>query len=322
MKRQRSQGENRTRPGKRTTVSKQRKIGAQRKKPSVRPRQVSLTKQSNSADQSPANSADRTNSHSGERLQKVLSAAGIASRRECESLILEGRVEVDGEAVTTLGTRVDRSRQEIRVDGESLARPKLVTYAVHKPSGIVSTARDPAGRPRVIDMIPKDVGRVYNVGRLDIHSEGLILVTNDGELANRLTHPRYGVEKTYEIHVAGRPDQEVLQQIRQGVYLAEGLTRIVSVRFKSHRKKSSILEMVLKEGRNREIRRIFARVGHKVQRLIRIAIGPIRLGEMPLGTIRKLTHQEIAKLRQISDIGGQSQKDRQKNRSRPPRLGR
>ena len=322
MKRARPKVGNCTRPDQRTSASKQRKTGSGRKKTGARPIQVPSHNRSNSADQSLSNSADHIDSRSGDRLQKILSAAGIASRRECERLMLEGRVEVDGEVVTTLGTKVDRSSQEIRVDGEPLARPRLVYFAVHKPTGIVCTARDPAGRPRVIDMIPEDAGRVFNVGRLDIHSEGLILVTNDGELANRLTHPRYSVEKTYEIHVAGRPDREVLDRLRSGVYMAEGLARIVSVRFKAQRKNSSVLEMVLNEGRNREIRRIFARVGHKVQRLIRIAVGPIRLGEMPRGTVRRLTHQEIARLRQISDTGGQPTKNRQKNRGRPPRKHR
>jgi hypothetical protein len=149
----------------------------------------------------------------GERLQKVLAAAGVASRRECEELITEGRVDVDGVTVTELGAKVDRSRQVIKVDGEPLPSPKLVYYAVNKPTGVVTTARDPSGRPRVIDLLPPSVGRVFPVGRLDMESEGLILLTNDGELANRLTHPQYGVEKTYEVQVAGLMDADVLSQL-------------------------------------------------------------------------------------------------------------
>jgi 23S rRNA pseudouridine2605 synthase len=253
----------------------------------------------------------------GERLQKVLAAAGIASRRECEQLMLEGRVEVDGQVVKELGTKVERALQEIRVDGEVLPRPKRVYYAVHKPTGVVCTARDPAGRTRVIDMLPDGVGRVFNVGRLDINSEGLILVTNDGALADQLTHPRYGIEKTYEVYVQGQPDRAVLDQLRQGVHLAEGLARVVSIRTKKRHKNTTTLEMVLDEGRNREVRRLFARVGHKVQRLVRIAIGPIRLGEMSRGAVRKLTSQEVAKLRAAVATGTRPQKTRP-SRSLPP----
>jgi 23S rRNA pseudouridine2605 synthase len=236
----------------------------------------------------------------GERLQKLLSAAGIASRREAEQLILEGRIQVDGEVVRELGTRVDRMKQEIRVDGEPLPRPRLAYFAVNKPVGIVSTMNDPSGRPRVIDLLPPSLGRLYNVGRLDLGSEGLILVTNDGDLANRLTHPRHGVEKTYHVEVAGSPDREVLAQLEKGVYLAEGKAKVVSARVKTQRKQSTILEIVLDEGRNREIRRILARMGHKVVRLIRIAVGPVRLGDMPAGAYRRLTQEEVEKLREAS----------------------
>jgi len=234
----------------------------------------------------------------GERLQKVLAAAGVASRREAEQLILEGRVEVDGQTVIELGTRVDRLTQAIQVDGEALAKPKLVHFAVHKPEGVVCTTNDPSGRTRVTDMLPPEVGRVFTVGRLDIASEGLIIVTNDGELANQLTHPRHGVEKTYEVQVAGMVDVNVLSALRKGVHLAEGFARVVNVRIKGRRKNSTILEMVLDEGRNREIRRLLAKVGHRVNRLTRIAVGPIRLGEMPRGVSRRLTPEEVRKLRE------------------------
>ena len=237
---------------------------------------------------------------SGERLQKVLAAAGIASRRQCEQLILEGRVHVDGEVVTQLGSRADRHSQEILVDGEPLPKPRLTYYAVHKPAGVVCTARDPSGRPRVTDLVPPDAGRLFHVGRLDSASEGLILVTNDGTLANKLTHPRHGVEKTYHVQVAGHVAAEVLQQLRRGVHRAEGKARVVRVRIKSHHKKSTVLEIVLDEGRNREIRRLLARVGHKVQRLVRVAVGPIRLGDLPRGAARQLTNQELKKLRQTA----------------------
>ncbi|HEX6961540.1 MAG TPA: pseudouridine synthase [Lacipirellula sp.] len=253
----------------------------------------------------------------GERLQKVLAAAGVASRRECEQLILEGRVQVDGEIVSELGAKVDRARQEIRVDGEPLARPRLQYFAVHKPAGVVSTARDPSGRPRVIDLLPPGVGRMFNVGRLDMASEGLILVTNDGELANRLTHPSHGVEKIYEVQVAGAPATDVLAQVKRGVHLAEGFVHAVDVRVKGRKKGSTLLEMVLDEGRNREIRRLLARLGHKVQRLVRVAVGPVRLGEMPRGAVRPLTQEEIRKLRAAAE--GRPEADRRETSGRPPR---
>ncbi len=245
----------------------------------------------------------------GDRLQKVLASAGLASRRECELLITEGRVEVDGKTVTELGARVDRNRQEIRVDGEPLPRPKHVYYAVHKPTGVVTTARDPAGRPRVIDLLPPSVGRVFTVGRLDLASEGLILLTNDGELANQLTHPKHGVEKTYEVQVAGQMEPDVLAQLKRGVHLSEGFAHAVHARIKTRLKRSTLLEMVLDEGRNREVRRLLARVGHKVQRLVRIAVGPIRLGDMPRGAHRRLTQEEVSKLREAAIAGPKPRRD-------------
>ncbi len=232
----------------------------------------------------------------GERLQKVLAAAGIASRRECEELISTGRVEIDRQVITELGTRVDPLSQEIRVDGTVLARPRHVYYLVNKPPGVVSTNRDPEGRTRVIDLVP-DKTRLFPVGRLDRSSEGLMLVTNDGELANHMTHPRYEIAKTYRVRVAGRPSGEELQALRKGVHLAEGVAQVASIRVKARQQRSTDLEIVLNEGRNREIRRILARVGHKVMQLRRIAMGPLRLGELPIGAYRQLTPDEVRQLR-------------------------
>jgi 23S rRNA pseudouridine2605 synthase len=234
-----------------------------------------------------------------ERLQKVLAAAGIGSRRQCEELITTGRVEVDRKVITELGTRVDPLRQQVRVDGVPLAQPKRAYYAVNKPPGVVSTNRDPAGRPRVIDLVPHhDQQRLFAVGRLDLSSEGLILVTNDGDLANQLTHPRYGVSKTYRVMVAGYPSPEQLDQLRRGMHLAEGIARADRVEIKRKYKQAAIMEMVLREGRNREIRRIMARLGHKVLQLARIAVGPIRLGKLAPGECRRLTPAEVEALRQ------------------------
>lgn len=235
---------------------------------------------------------------SNERLQKVLAAAGLGSRRQCEELILTGRVEVDREVIMQLGTRVDPLKQRIRVDGMELRTPKTVWYALNKPVGVVCTNRDPGGRPRAVDLVPESKERLFPVGRLDMNSEGLLLLTNDGDLANQLAHPRYGITKTYRVLVAGQPTTEVLTQMRRGVYLTEGLTKITGVTIKRRYKKSTILEMVLKEGKNREIRRVLARVGHKVMRLVRIATGPIKLGELEPGDSRRLTAKEIDALRQ------------------------
>src|SRR3954465_8019068 len=182
----------------------------------------------------------------GERLQKVLAAAGLGSQRDCEDLIREGRVEVDKRVVTELGTRVDPTRQEIRVDGESLRRPKRLYFAVNKPVGVVTTNNDPSGRARVIDLVPTEE-RVFAVGRLGRSSEGLILVTNDGEFANRLTHPRYGVEKTYLVRIAGSPEPRQLARLKKGVHLAEGFARAERIIVKRQHGHSTDLVIVLNE---------------------------------------------------------------------------
>lgn len=240
-----------------------------------------------------------TASETGERLQKVLASAGVGSRRDCEELIREGRVEVDRRVVSELGFRVDPDVHEIRVDGEVVRIASRVYYVVNKPQGVVSTNYDPSGRPRVIDLVPPH-DHLFTVGRLDRSSEGLILVTNDGELANRLAHPRYGVAKTYRVEVAGHPTPEELEQLTKGVHLAEGKVQASEVRLKKRFKQSTLVEIVLREGRNREIRRMLARLGHKVMRLKRIALGSLKLGEMPVGGFRKLERQEVAALREAA----------------------
>ncbi|HEX3871438.1 MAG TPA: pseudouridine synthase [Pirellulales bacterium] len=251
----------------------------------------------------------------GERLQKVMAQAGVGSRRDCEQLMLEGRVTVDGRTVATLGTRVDPQQQEIRLDGELLSVERHVYYAINKPVGAVSTNDDPSGRPRVIDLLPPIQQRVFTVGRLDLSSEGLMLVTNDGELANRLAHPRYGVEKSYLALVAGTPEPEDLEKLRKGVHLAEGVARVVSVHVRKQNKNSALLEIVLAEGKNREIRRVLAKTGHKVLRLKRVAIGPLKLKDLESGEVRRLTGDEVRELREAS-------KGIVKRRRRPRRLGR
>ena len=233
------------------------------------------------------------------RLQRVMASAGIGSRRECELIIEEGRVEIDGQIVTKLGIKVDPTKQEIYVDAQRLVVQGLQYFILNKPPGVVSTSKDPSGRARVIDLI-KTENRVYNVGRLDKASEGLILVTNDGDLANRLTHPRYGIEKKYQVQVAGIPAPQELRKLEQGVYLAEGVARAAKVKFLKKAKNGCWLEMILDEGRNREIRRMLASIGHKVRTLKRVAIGPLKLGDLPVGAHRRLFPNELRALKRAA----------------------
>ncbi len=235
-----------------------------------------------------------------QRLQRLLASAGFGSRRQCEELIETGRVHVDDVVVTKLGTTVDPQINKVRVDGVLLKKQKLVYYAVNKPVGVVTTNRDPQGRPRVVDLVPPDE-RVFPVGRLDRNSEGLILLTNDGELAQRLTHPKFGVRKIYRVTVAGKVDGETMKQMRKGIYIAEGFVRVEGAKLLKSRSRSTEMEIVLREGKNREIRRILARLGHKVQQLRRIAVGPLRLGDVPPGAYRVLRREEIKKLWAATD---------------------
>ena len=243
-------------------------------------------------------------------LKRVGPPAGLGSRRQCEELITAGRVEVDRRVVTELGTRVDPIKQSVRVDGVALHAERLEYLAVNKPSGVLCTNSDPSGLARVVDLIdPKD-GRLFTIGRLDLQSEGLILVTNDGELANRLTHPRYGVRKTYRVVVAGNPTHEVLNKLDRASIWPKGSRVPSGWRSSRITKRARRLEMVLREGKNREIRRLLARVGHKVLRLTRVAIGPVRLGAIPTGAVRRLTPDEIKALRREGTMGeGQKSND-------------
>ncbi|HRF01594.1 MAG TPA: pseudouridine synthase, partial [Pirellulaceae bacterium] len=234
-----------------------------------------------------------------ERLHKVLAAAGIASRRECETLITEGRVEVDGQVVTEVGLKVDAESQDIRLDGEKVRIGRRQYFAFFKPVGVLCTSADPEGRLSVVDLIPAST-RIFTVGRLDKSSEGLIVVTNDGPLAQRLTHPKFGIEKTYDVVVAGLPTWEQVRVLLDGVRLAEGWAKVRSIEIRRRVKGTTQLRIVLDEGRNREIRRLLAGIGHKVLRLRRIAIGKLTLGTLKPGESRRLTAEEIEQLEQPS----------------------
>jgi 23S rRNA pseudouridine2605 synthase len=235
-----------------------------------------------------------------ERLNKVLAHAGIGSRRHCETLINAGRVTIDGQVVHELGTRVDLSKQKLAVDGQPIHLERHVYWLVNKPRGYLCTNYDPARRPLAIHLIPQVTQRVYTVGRLDAASEGLLLLTNDGELANELMHPRFGAEKTYLVQVAGEPAPDDLRQLLKGVWLSEGHVKAKRVKRVKKSGQSTWLRIVLNEGKNREIRRMLARLGHKVLRLKRIALGPVPLGGLPAGKARRLSRQEVESLREAT----------------------
>ena len=230
-----------------------------------------------------------------QRLNKVLAAAGLGSRRDCEQFILDGRIEVDGQAVTDLATKVDPETAKITFDGSQLKTFRPVYYALHKPTSVLSTNFDPSGRMRAIDLVNVKE-RVFSVGRLDRFSEGLMLLTNDGELAQRLAHPRFGVQKLYLATVQGEITQADLEKLVRGVRLSEGFAKVDAVKLRRQRQGAAELEIALSEGKNREIRRILARLGHKVVGLKRLAIGPLRLGQLPVGGWRPLTREEVLAL--------------------------
>lgn len=247
----------------------------------------------------------------GERLQKVLARVGFGSRRVCELLIDEGRVEVNG-AVAGLGRRVDPEHDRVAVDGVPVpVRPDLVYYLLNKPVKVVTTAHDPEGRPTVVDLVPGEP-RVFPVGRLDRDTEGLLLLTNDGDLAHALTHPSRGVPKTYLAEVAGVPGRAALRRLRDGVDLEDGRTAPARARVTQATPQGSALELVISEGRNRQVRRMCEAVGHPVRRLVRTRIGPLRDHRLAPGQWRPLTPAEIRSLygaisRKFADTEGDSE---------------
>ncbi len=223
----------------------------------------------------------------GERLQKVLAGRGWGSRRVCEQLVADGRVAVNG-VVAALGQRVDVERDLVTVDGRPVGvRPGLVYYLLNKPAGVVSTARDTHGRPTVVDLVPSSP-RVFPVGRLDVDTEGLLLLTNDGELANRLTHPSHGVEKEYLAELDGPLTAGDLRRLRQGIALDDGLTAPAA----ASQPTPGVLRLTIHEGRNRQVRRMCEAVGRPVRRLVRVRIGPLRDAQLGPGQWRELTVEE------------------------------
>lgn len=243
-----------------------------------------------------------------ERVQKVLAAAGAGSRRSCEELIAAGRVTVDGR-VARLGDKADPERDVIAIDGERIpVKPGLVHLLLNKPRDVVTTASDPEGRPTVMDLVPS-TPRVYPVGRLDRDTEGLIVMTNDGELANRLAHPRYQVEKTYIAQVRGPVRKRALRALRSGVQLDDGPAVAKSVRELGASGERVLLELTLTEGRKREVRRMLSAVGHPVERLARVRVGPLSLGDISPGKYRPLNTAEVRALYRAVGLGATAEKD-------------
>lgn len=231
-----------------------------------------------------------------ERVQKILAAAGFGSRRACEQLVVEGRVAVNGQVARELPVLVNPESDRITVDGKPVRPEKKVYFMLHKPKDVFCTAADPDGRRRAIDLLRGVPERVFPVGRLDADSTGLLLLTNDGELTQRLTHPRYGLQQTYRAEVAGRMDESTLHRMREGVWLAEGKSSPAEATIIYRRAQSTIIEIVLREARNREVRRVLAKLGHKVYRLTRIKYGNLSLKSLPIGAFRPLRPEELKSL--------------------------
>lgn len=233
----------------------------------------------------------------GVRLQKILAEAGLGSRRACEQLILDGRVEVDGSLVTELGTRIDPESQSVYVDAMRISTQTAKVYLVlNKPAGVVSTMDDPDGRPCLAHYVNNRTERLFHVGRLDTETEGLILLTNDGELSNRLAHPRYEIPKTYLAQVKGQLAKDVGSRLKAGIDLDDGFVKVDQFKLVDSTPGKSVVELTLHSGRNRVVRRLLKEVGHPVERLVRTKFGPITLDEQRQGKIRPLRSDEIGEL--------------------------
>jgi len=216
-----------------------------------------------------------------ERLQKILAAAGLGSRRFCETLITEGRVSVDGDTVTELGAKADPWRQKVRCDGEIVRPRRKVYYLLNKPRGTVCTNDDERGRQRAIDLLPNRDERLFTIGRLDADTEGLIIVTNDGAFAQKVAHPRHGITKTYRAHVQGKMGVDAKNKLLSGIWIVGHACRAVHVRIVRSRKRESLVDLTMQEGRNREVRRMLAKSGHRVLHLTRIRIGNLEAPNSP-----------------------------------------
>src|SRR4051812_44338524 len=255
-----------------------------------------------------------------ERLQKILSRAGIASRRASEQLMLDGRVSVNGATVRELGTKADPVRDDIRVDGRRIKLTDRRRYLlVNKPRGYVSTRSDPQRRPTVVDLLRGVTEYIYPVGRLDFDSEGLLLLTNDGDLAAGLTHPSHGVSRVYEVRVLGVPDEHDLRRLARGIPLDGRPTEPAEIEMLGEKSGSATLRVTIREGRNRQVRKMCDAIGHPVTHLRRVAIGPIKDSKLKLGHWRELTEQEVRKLRAVATEVPAKKQQRSGGTKTPPR---
>lgn len=241
-----------------------------------------------------------------ERLQKVLAEAGVASRRKCEELIAAGRVEVNDQVVTTLGVKVDPSQDFIKVDGRPIRRQSKVYVIFNKPKGVITSAQDPEGRKTVTEFFKNMKERIYPIGRLDYDTEGLLLLTNDGDFAHLLTHPKHHVPRTYLATVKGIPHGTQLDKLRSGIELDDGVTSPAEVEYQDvdMDKKEAVIKITIYEGRNRQVRRMFDAIHHPVVKLKRIQFGPLQLSGLPRGKFRHLTPQEVEELRNEAVLAG------------------
>ena len=239
-----------------------------------------------------------------ERLQKIIARAGLASRREAERWMLEGRVTVNGKVVDKLGSQADPIKDKIKVDGKLISEPPRFYYLFHKPAGLITSLRDPQGRPSLGDLLEPlgKRGRLFPVGRLDFNSTGLLVLTNDGELALRLMHPRYRVKKGYRVKISACPTERELDRLRRGIRLEDGVTAPAEVRVLQVLKKNAWLEVEINEGRYREVRRMFEALGYFVEKLIRVRLGPIRLASLAPGVIRPCSPTEITALKKAVSL--------------------
>jgi 23S rRNA pseudouridine2605 synthase len=236
---------------------------------------------------------------SKERLQKVLAAAGVASRRRCEEVILEGQVRVNGRVVDTLPAFVDTEKDVVTIHGRQISAARKVYYLLNKPRGVICTNSDPQGRIKAIDIV-QSRQRIFCAGRLDVDSTGIIILTNDSELTNRLTHPRFGLAKTYIVDVRGRISGEQIEKLKKGVWLAEGRTGRVAIKILKRSSKESLVEVIIREGLNREVRRMFAKVSLPVLSLKRTHIGKISARGLRVGKFRELTTTEVKYLKELN----------------------
>lgn len=255
-----------------------------------------------------------------ERLQKFMAHAGVASRRKCEEIIEAGGVNVNGKTVRELGTKVDPAKDKVMVNGRLIRqKEKKVYLMMYKPRGYVSSVKDERGRKTVVDLLKDVKERVYPVGRLDYDSEGLLLLTNDGELTQALTHPKHQVAKTYKVRVEGIPSLDKLERMEKGIKLEDGITAPAKISLTHELDGNALLEITIREGKNRQVRRMCEFIGHSVKRLVRTQIGPVELRNMSVGEVKEINDKQLKELLKATGIRKKSQGGKRLSGKKPPR---